>query len=516
MDVSDVVNGGGEVVSDVSRLPQSAQLVEIALDKYDFILSTSNEVYATSKNGVMPGIVYSLKGNQEALRARLSSDYYDLYSKPPTSAALKDCLTTIEGKALDNPREVVSLRVCNKGNTVYYDPGDSTGDIYAITRHGWVKQPNEVYFRRTELTGEQVTPVSNGSFDLWRKLVNIDDDNFRLVIAWCVACFILDIPHPILTITGRQGTAKTSFMKQIVALVDPSKAATRPLPSNDDSWYSQVSASWVVSFDNLSYLPRWQQDAMCRTVTQDSFAKRALYTNEHLVVKTYRACIIITGIDLGSIQGDVSERMACIELEPIDANNRRSEADINRHWNIARPYALSALFSLVAKVLDIYDDIELDAAPRMADFARVCACVDKINGWNTLSTYIESLGLNERQVIDSDPFGSALVEYIDQYYEFTGTVSDLSDAIAPDKLPKGWPVTAQGVTGKLKRLAPALKVFDIEVEQCDRSSSKRLTRVYKTNTDMSGLTPCLACGKPSKDTLHPSCKKECDDSNVPF
>ena len=65
-----------------------------------------------------------------------------------------------------------------------------------------------------------------------------------------------------------------------------------------------AAGSWVVALDNLSGIPAWLSDSLCRASTGDGNVKRALYSDAGLAVVKFRRCVVINGIDLGALRGD--------------------------------------------------------------------------------------------------------------------------------------------------------------------------------------------------------------------
>lgn len=72
----------------------------------------------------------------------------------------------------------------------------------------------------------------------------------------------------------------------------------------------------VVGLDNLSHIPRWLTDAMCRAVTGDGLVKRTRYSDADVTVLNYRRVLVVNGIDVGAVRGDLAARMIPIELQP--------------------------------------------------------------------------------------------------------------------------------------------------------------------------------------------------------
>ena len=158
------------------------------------------------------------------------------------------------------------------------------------------------------------------------ELLNTDEEHFRLLTAWIVACFIPDLPHPILTFRGEQGTGKSYAAKMVIGIIDPSGAPKRTAPRDIKSWATQAFNSWALCLDNVSIIADWLSDALCRAVTGDGIVDRALYSDDDVVVLEFRRVLAMTTIDAGALAGDLAERLLTIELHTIPDRERREEA----------------------------------------------------------------------------------------------------------------------------------------------------------------------------------------------
>jgi hypothetical protein len=83
-----------------------------------------------------------------------------------------------------------------------------------------------------------------------------------------------------LAIAGEQGSAKTVLSKLLRALVDPSVAPVRALPRDERELFIAASHSHVLAFDNLSGLPPWLSDTLCRLTSGGAFSTRQLFTDQ--------------------------------------------------------------------------------------------------------------------------------------------------------------------------------------------------------------------------------------------
>ena len=305
--------------------------------------------------------------------------------------------------------------------------------------------------------------------------LNIDRDDLPVVLAWLVAALFADIPHPILGLFAEQGTGKTTAAKVLSSLVDPSPVPIRKAPKDPDSWVTAAAGSWVVTLDNLSTLPDWLSDSLCRAVTGDGDVRRKLYSDNELVTFSYRRCIIVTGIDLGAVNGDFADRLLPITLKGIDEQQRRDERDVWAGWADDHPIILGALLDLTVDVLGVLPSVAMDRRPRMADFARVLAAVDKVLGTDGYTRYLDSVRSVATDSLSGDDFITAIAHTFARS-TFTGSSGELLAAVTPgdERAGKDWPGNARAVTARLHRQAPVMRKAGWTVDEIDDKHAKHI------------------------------------------
>jgi hypothetical protein len=110
-------------------------------------------------------------------------------------------------------------------------------------------------------------------------------------------------------------------------------------------------------------------DALCRLATGGSFAVRQLYTDDEEVLFEAARPILLDGIEEVVSRPDLGDRAIFLTLGPIAEAIRRSQAELWREFEIERPRILGALLDAVSYGLRAIGRVQLDALPRMADFA---------------------------------------------------------------------------------------------------------------------------------------------------
>jgi len=154
-------------------------------------------------------------------------------------------------------------------------------------------------------------------------------------------------PYPLLAISGEQGSAKTVLSKLLKALIDPNAAPVRSLSREERELMIAANNGYLLAFDNLSGLPVWLSDALCRLATGGSFAVRQLYTDDEEVLFAATRPILLNGIEEVVSRPDLGDRAIFLTLPPIGDAQRRPEGELWHAFEIARPRILGALLDAV-------------------------------------------------------------------------------------------------------------------------------------------------------------------------
>jgi len=369
----------------------------------------------------------------------------------------------------------LALRVAYVDGAAWLDLGTLTGEAVKITAAGWeIVAAPPILFRRTALSGVLPEPVAGGDLaELW-DLLNVVPESRPVLLAWLVAALLPDLPHPIAALVGEQGTGKSTASRMLAGLLDPSPAQLRKPPRDVEGWTTAAAGSWVVGVDNLSTIPAWWSDSLCRAVTGDGDVRRRLYSDADLTVFAFRRVVLLNGIDLGGVRDDLAERLLTVELHRI--TERRYDADLTAAWEDAHPRILGALVDLAAQVLKALPDVVLPDPPRMADFARILAAADQITGSTGLATYGRLASDLAADAVTSDPVLRRITERVTAAWE--GKAGELLDLLgdADPEHRREWPQSGRAMTSLLRRRAPSLRRLGWTVDDLGRSSHDKLLR----------------------------------------
>ena len=271
--------------------------------------------------------------------------------------------------------------------------------------------------------------------------------------------------------SGEQGSAKTILSKLLRALVDPNVAPVRALPRDERELMIAANNGHLLAFDNLSGLPAWLSDALCRVASGGSFAVRQLYTdNEEVLFKAMRPTLL-NGIEDVIRRSDLADRTIFLTLEPIREEQRLSETELWREFEVARPRILGALLDAAAHGLRAADSVHLPRLPRMADFALwAAACETALWPAGTFShAYATNREAAIESMIEADPVAACVRELMSEHNSWTGSAADLlrvnvqrrSEHVS--RSGNGWPKNPRALAGHLRRAQTFLRAVGINI-----------------------------------------------------
>jgi hypothetical protein len=147
----------------------------------------------------------------------------------------------------------------------------------------------------------------------------------------------------VLVLAGEHGTCKSTFVAILRALVDPNASALRALPREDRDLFIAASNGWVLAFDNVSRLPDWISDTLCRLATGGGFATRKLYSDDDEQLFAAMRPIMLNGIEDFVGRPDLADRSVFLTLASIADEARQSEEEFWAAFETDRPLILGAL-----------------------------------------------------------------------------------------------------------------------------------------------------------------------------
>src|SRR5581483_11547849 len=126
-----------------------------------------------------------------------------------------------------------------------------------------------------------------------------------------------------LLLEGEKGSSKTTTMRLLLNMIDPSEGDLAPPPRDETDATISASEAGILAFDNLSGCRGDISDLFCRFSTGQAYKTRTLYQTRGLTLVTVKLPIMLNGIDPNITRGDLLERCITLRLPRI-TNARRT------------------------------------------------------------------------------------------------------------------------------------------------------------------------------------------------
>jgi len=458
-----------------SKRSQRDLLVEMVNDSIELWHDANRTAYAT----------FTVSGHLEnwAIRSRdcrlwLSGYFYRKTGKAIVNQALEDAVRTLEARAVnEGAMRRWFLRVGEASGKLYLDLGDETWRAVEITPIGWrVIDKPPVKFLRSQATRPLPAPEAGSLIEEMRRFLNVKSEgDFKLIVAWIIAALRNHGPHPVLVISGEAGTGKSFFSRLLRALVDPSAAPIRAVPKDDRDLILSASNSWALVFDNVSNMPPWLADGLCRIATGTGFATRKLYSDADEAIFEAARPIVINGIPNLTDRADLADRSLTVHLCAIRDEERLPEDELLAEFEQAKPRILGALLDGVSAALRNISTVKLTRAPRMADVVKWVTAAEAGLGWGPgsfLSVYEENRKAASAAAFEADSVAVAIENFLKTADggRFDGTATQLLAEINPHvteaaRRSKHWPQNAAQLGNRISRATPLLRSKNYVVER---------------------------------------------------
>ena len=282
------------IIGESKKKSQATMLVEFS-EEAELFHGHEGDTYATID---IDGHSETWSMKSKWFRRWLIGQFWKKCKKAPGSQATQDALRVLSSKAIyDGPEETVRVRLAMFDGAAWLDLANTDWQAVKITRDGWeiVSKPPVKFLRPRGLL-QLPRPVRGGSINLLKRFINLNsEDDWALLISWVVAALSPQGPYPVLVIGGEQGSAKSTLCRLLRTIIDPNSAPLRAMPRDGRDLVITASNSWILAYDNMSYIPSWLSDAFCRMATGGGFATRELYSDNEEVIFDVMRPVILNG-----------------------------------------------------------------------------------------------------------------------------------------------------------------------------------------------------------------------------
>ena len=450
---------------------QAQELLKLVAD-FELFHTNTGEAYART---ILDVNTEAIKVRSRAMKGLLRKFFFQLHDRPPSSQAVADAIDMLDARAIHEAEEhAVHVRVAPTQDAIYLHLANQCYETVEITADGWTLITNSlpVRFRRPRGMRALPTPERGGSIDELRPFFNLaDESDFILLVSFVVMALRGRGPFPVLVLTGEQGSAKSTACRIIRELVDPNAAPLRRPPRDERDLMIAARNSWLLTFDNISYLPDWLSDSFCALATGSGLSTRELYSDDEEILFDAIRPIVTNGIEEIATRADLLDRCIIITLPTIDDSRRSEEKDLWASFREVRPRVLGVILDALSASLRGEGEIRLTSRPRMADFARWASAGALAFAWSQ-KDFLQAYSTNRQDAtgisLEGSPVAQALMDYVDGLPSWTGTASQLLAKLEigmdeKQRRAKTWPQSPRGLGNALRRLQVSFRRVGLDI-----------------------------------------------------
>ena len=392
---------------------------------------------------------------------------------------------------LDDRIENVNIRVAGDTKGVVIDRGIGSKELIQILPglEPKIITSSEFKFIRPTKQRDLPNPIfKNFDFENFQSLFNFSEkDDALLLLAFILKSLTPNSgPCPILILEGPQGSGKTTATTIISKLIDPTDPSLFAPPKNEEDIKIHANSSWLLTYDNLSYLNGNLTDAFCRVSTGGGMSSRKLYSDDEQMVYSIQRPVVFNGIEELGERPDFLDRAIILHTKPISENSRKFSDGIWDPFNRGYNSLMGGIYKLLSQVLFHLPSVEEKGLPRMADYAKFGIALEKVLNFPT-GTFLKALNDHNREKLHKSFNTDVMcnfIEYIideDRCYgdrHFIGTALELLEKVESfckryNVSKASMPNNPKNLKGRLARIKPILIAMGIEYQDLPRTSNQR-------------------------------------------
>ena len=410
----------------------------------------------------------------------------------PTKNVISTAKLYLESVAFEGDSIDLHNRVAKSGDDYWYDLSNEKWQAIKINKNGWkIEDDTPPIFPRYTHQKPQIKPVGGENAYRLLEFINVPKGKNLLLLVYVISCFIPGIPRPMLILYGPQGSGKSLAMEFLRMIIDPTQTPRLKIPTNEKDLVQNLDHHYFVSFDNLSDIKPEISDMLCRAVTGESSEYRSLYSDDGAVIRNYKRCIVLNGINIAGEREDLLDRSILMPLSPFEYGKRSDETFLRNKFEKSIPSILGGILDIMVNAINLYPSVELENFPRMADFAKWGYAIAESlgdQGNEFLKLYESDINDRIMETIHSTPIASAIIELMKQRNYWSGTpselLSDLNHIAETHNIVKGteWPNDPAWLTKRINRLHTTLEHSGIKYENSHKNGARLITLQVRENT----------------------------------
>jgi hypothetical protein len=462
---------------------QSDRIIQLATPELELFRTPQGEPHTTIRfetHNEHHGV------GSTAFREYLSRKYFQATKTALQPTAVSQAVSQFSAVArFGETIEPVFVRVGKAAGRNYLDLADSRWAAIEFTIDGWrVVEKPPIRFRRPKGMLALPRPVRSGAINDLREFLNLrTDEDWVLFVTNLVNALFPAGPYTILGLHGEQGSGKTTAARIHRKMFDPNFSPARGMPKDERDLMVMAVNNWGLVFDNLSFLPIWFSDSLCRLSTGGGISRRSLYTDADEFIFDGQRPVVLNGIEELVSRTDLLARSVLLELPVI--RKYKAEQEFWTKFDAAHPQLLGAMLDVAVGALQRLPKVKLADQPRMADFALLGIAVESVLRLPQ-GTFTKAYNRNRQDAtavaLEASPIATPILELGKQRWEgsateLLGRLSNMVDVETRSR--RSWPKNPKVLSGMVRRLAPALRTAGVETDVDIRDNTRSRNKTIR-------------------------------------
>jgi hypothetical protein len=441
--------------------------------------------------------------SRAGVRAQLYYAFKKREGYPPNSEAIASVVMSLESDAqFEGQDREVFIRTAHHEGKFYIDLQDGFGTAVCVSEIGWeLTNDPPVLFIRPSGSASLPYPEKGGNLDGFKRILGIGESAWILLVSWLVFGLTPFGPFPVLLLEASAGSAKSTFVRMLKQLVDPSQHAPRGKPVDEEALVMQACNCRCVVLDNLVQLAGSISDLICTLSTRGSLSKRKLYTDDEEHVISFCLPVILAGIVGIVTKPDLGDRTLKISPPLIPEHKRRRESEVMAEFDPMRAQIFGCLLDAVSAGIRNEGKVKLPPLPRMADFAAFICQAEEALPWEPgafIKAFQEHRLDQVEAALEGDPLASACRQLVALNGSWQGTPSELRERLSKLVLREDVLPSVLKLGQRLRVLQPYLAQVGVQVSE-GKSNGVRFMKLARPEVrDILPALPTLSGSKALK------------------
>ncbi len=267
---------------------------------------------------------------------------------------------------------------------------------------------------------------------LWRDMRVVAGHGKLLFKLWVLSVLTGQRCKPPLVIAAPVGSGKTRAMVGVFELLGMPQRIAKIEDNGEPNFWTSVDQGGLFVADNADTRNRWLADALAAAATDGSQEKRRLYTDADSVTLKSRSWVAVTSANpTFASDAGLADRLLVVRLDRRDADET-AESALTDEVVAIRDGGLSWMANIIGLALADTAPVPPGLNRRHPDFAAWAVRLGRAMGCEAEAVAALQAAEADKSLfnLENCEVGAALLAFMRDQAEFTGTAADLVEALA--------------------------------------------------------------------------------------